>query len=168
MRRDQYLVAGNAQSQSVPPMSLRKFPGRPRKQPLLVSGNRTGAVARPGSIPILRRLSSGGGPAPDGRTNHGVVKEAPRREGGDRDDGGGWYRGRHRAAAAASRAQETQASEQRRRQQRRRTTEAEPRAWGRAREWEARGRSRGPRRRARSRTKSSGALGAAREAGETR
>lgn len=87
--RDQYLAGGNAHSQLVPPMSLWRFPGRIRKQPLLVSGNRKGAVERPGSVPILRRLGSGSGPALGRRTNHGIVKEAPWGEGGSRDDGCG-------------------------------------------------------------------------------
>lgn len=106
-----------------------------------------------------------------GRTyKHGVVKEAPRREGGGRDDGGGRHRGRHRAAAAASGAQKAQASERWRQQQRRRrrTTEAEPGAGGRARGRAARGRGRGPQQRARPGAQPGRALRAAREAGEAR
>lgn len=55
------LLAATAQSGSDPglPMSLRGgLRGKRRKQPLLVSGNRTPAVGRPGSVPILRRRGS--------------------------------------------------------------------------------------------------------------
>jgi len=55
------LLAATAQSGSDPglPMSLwGGLRGKRRKQPLLVSGNRTPAVGRPGSVPILRRRGS--------------------------------------------------------------------------------------------------------------
>ena len=54
-------LAATAQSGSDPglPMSLwGRLRGKRRKQPLLVSGNRTPAVGRPGSVPILRRRGS--------------------------------------------------------------------------------------------------------------